>query len=161
MAILKRAQAWGFDLIVASIIFVGGMVVFYLYALNSPNQTERTLGSLNYEADTIADIILSEGYPPAWNDDNVISPGILTGKKIDNAKLGRFYNLSLTDYSKIKGLFGSREEFYFFISENFSIEGKEVEGIGSKPVASNNLVKITRFTIYNDKPVSFNLEIWD
>ena len=157
----KKAQAWGFDLIAASIIFVGGMVVFYLYALNSPNQTEQTLNSLNYEANTIADIILSEGYPIGWNENNVVSPGILTDKKIDNTKLEKFYNLSLTDYSKIKGLFGSKEEFYFFISENFSIGGNEVEGIGSRSGASNNLVRVTRVVIYNDKPVSFNLELWN
>lgn len=159
--VLKKAQAWGFDLIAASIIFVGGIVVFYLYALNSPNQTEETLNSLNYEGDTMANTILSEGYPIDWNEDNVAYPGILSDNKIDQTKLERFYNLSIDDYSKIKALFGVREEFYFYLSENFSINGNQIEGIGKKPSVTRNLVKITRFIVYNNKPVTFNLEIWN
>ncbi len=37
----KKAQAWGFDLVVASIIFVVGIVAIYIFTLNFTKETEE------------------------------------------------------------------------------------------------------------------------
>jgi hypothetical protein len=157
----KGGQAWGFDLMIALVIFIAGLVTFFLYALNTP-ETEITLNKLIYEGNIIADTLLSQGSPTNWNEQNVITPGILTSNKINNTQLEKFYNLSLTNYPQTKRLFNTRYEYYIFLSnKNFTIEGNSIQGIGSQPVNPANLIKISRATIYNNRPITFNVDVWE
>ena len=39
----KRSQGWGMDLIIAVTIFTFGLVAFYIYSLNSPNETKEKI----------------------------------------------------------------------------------------------------------------------
>ena len=68
----KKAQAWGFDLLIAFMIFIGGIIVFYLYSLNFPNETENTINTLTYEGSVVANAVLSSGFPSDWNENNVV-----------------------------------------------------------------------------------------
>jgi len=43
---MKKAQAWGFDLVVGMIIFVVGILSFYLYTTNLPGASEETVQHL-------------------------------------------------------------------------------------------------------------------
>ncbi len=156
----KRAQAWGFDLMIASIIFLAGIILFYLYAFNTPNESENIINSLSYEGNVVSNIILSEGFPENWDGSNVISPGILTNNKINQTKLETFYNFVVGDYSRSKAALNTKYNYYVYLSENFTIGGNQVDGIGSKPLNPKNLIRIQRFTIYNNKPITFNIEIW-
>ena len=157
----KKGQAWGFDLMIASIIFIAGIIAFYFYALNTP-ETETTINRLSYDGNIIASTLLSEGSPTNWDENNVISPGILTNNKINETKLESFYNLAASNYQKTKNLFNTRYEFYIFLSEeNFTISGNEVQGIGSQPASPENLIKISRITIYKTKPLTLNIDVWE
>lgn len=158
----KRAQAWGIDLMIASVIFTVAIVFFYFYALNEPAEAEEKLSALYYDGKIISDSILSEGYPQSWNASNVVITGILTNNKINETKLKNFYNLSsTTGYARTKRLFNTRYEYYFNLSETMMIGGIPVNGIGSNPTNQKNLVKITRFTIYQDKPMTAYLYVWE
>ena len=157
----RKGQAWGIDLGVAFIIFFAGVVVFYFYALNQPNETEDLREILSYEGNSIASSILSEGYPKDWNSNNVVTIGILSENKINETKLGRFYNLSLYEYAKTQNIFNTRFKYYYSLDKNMSIEGKELEGIGAKPANTKNLIKITRFSIYQNKPTTAYVYIWE
>jgi len=157
----KKAQAWGFDLLIALIIFTLGIIAFYLYALNMPNEAESIMETMNYQGNAISNSILSEGYPLNWNQDDVTNIGILSNNKINQTKLERFFSLSSANYVRSKSLFNTRYEYYVSLSENFTINGSEVEGIGNKPTSPKNLIKIARLTIYNNKPIIFNLEVWE
>ncbi len=161
MQFKNKAQGWGFDLMVASIIFITGLVVFYLYSLNSPTETQEVLNVLTYDGNLIANAFLSEGYPLDWNENNVISLGIMSNNRINQTKLERFYALSTSNYQKTKELFNTKYEYYIFSSENFTIAGQEVSGIGNFPLNPKNLIKISRITIYNNKPIDLNFEIWE
>ena len=157
----KKAQAWGFDLMMASTIFIVGIVAFYLYALNMTNEAEEIINSMGSEGNAIANALLSNSFPTDWDATNVVSPGILTDSKINQTKLERFYALSIADYQRTKSIFNAEYEYYIYLSENFTISGVQVEGIGNKPIAPKNLIKITRLTIYNNTPVTFYAEIWE
>lgn len=145
----------------ASTIFMAGIIVFYFYSLNT-SEVETTIDKLSYDGDLIASIILSEGTPINWNENDVINPGILTNGKINQTKLENFYDLSLNNYQKTKSLFNTNYEYFIFTSKNnLTIEGEEIAGIGSLPTNQKNLIKISRLTIYNNKLITLNIEIWE
>ena len=157
----RKGQAWGLDLTIAAVIFTVGLVFFYFYALNQPNEAKETVDALFYDGEVLASSILSEGYPLDWNMNNVVTIGILTEGKINNSKLQKFYNLNASDYEKTKNLFNTRYDYYFFLEKNMSTIAADVEGIGKKPGDAENLVRITRFTIYQDRPITAYLYIWN
>ena len=159
-----KAQAWGFDLMIATALFLGGIIMFYIYSINYPAEGKKSFEDLYYEGSVILDSLLSEGFPSDWNANNVVRIGILDEEKVNETKLDRFYSLSISDYPRTKNLFNTKYEYYFNFSEIMTIPSinDDVQGIGLEPVSTNviNLVKITRVRIYKNKPVSVNLYIW-
>jgi hypothetical protein len=165
--LIKKSQAWGIDLFIAVTIFALGALIFFLYTLNTSNP-ESKLDSLSYDGNIIANILLSEGSPSDWNESNLTSPGLLSNNKINQTKLERFYNLS-SDYENTKKILNTKFDFYFYLSEPIEIQGSFIEGMGKPGVNSSNIIdienpenifKITRFTIYKNKPIQFNLYTW-
>lgn len=157
----KQSQAWGIDMAVAVVIFSIGIIVFYFYALNSQNEAAENFEKLGYDGKIIVSSILSEGYPADWGLEEVVTIGILSENKINETKLERFYSLSTDNYGKTKALFNTRYNYYFFLTEKMILGSGEVEGIGKEPTNPENLVKITRFTIYKNKPVTAYLYVWE
>ena len=171
---MKKAQIWGFDMMMASIILVFGIFVFYFYALNYSGDSSDKIDSLFYDAEIVSEKILSEGYPPYWNSTNVIVPGILTDGRIDQTKLELFYNMTETsiggDFDEMRMLLNTKYNFWFTISgtENFEIRQAtgdpiDIEGIGreysSEDVA--NLVKYSRVVIYHNRTKSIDFYMWE
>ena len=163
-----RGQIWGLDLIVAGVIFITGILIAYTYALNFSSPDEE-INKLLFEGNSISDTILSEGWPVEWSNSNVVSPGILTQNKINQSKLELLYNLSQQDYARLKLLLNTNKDFYFYLSEQMNIGGNYLEGIGKPGLNSStiapienpkNIIRINRFTIYQEKPVSFYLYVW-
>ena len=157
----KKSQVWGFDLIIGVTIFAVGILIFFIYSLNKPGEAEESIKKLSYNGNLVSESVLSEGYPENWNSANVIVPGILTGNKINNTKLEELYLLADSDYTKTKSLFNIRENYYILLSEKITLSFGEVDGIGLEPMNPKNLIKINRFTIYNDKPVNLYIYIWE
>ena len=157
----KRSQAWGIDLAVALMIFTFGILVFFFYAVNRTSSAGQTLDLMFYEGNVVADSLLSEGSPKDWNLSKVNSIGVLSDGKVNETKLEYFYNLSVEDYNRTLYLFNTQFDYYFFLSENLSLSSGVVEGIGSIPNNEDNLVQITRFTIYENKPVTAYLYVWN
>ncbi len=160
-----KAQAWGIDLMIAVVIFTVGISAFYIYSLNSENQ-ENMAKKLNYDGEIIIESLFSSGFPQNWNSENVIKIGIVDNGKINETKLEKFYSLALNDYSKTKIIFNTKYDYLFFLSENLTVSGQEVEAIG-KPgtdknnIQAENLIKITRFTISENKPATAYLYVWE
>lgn len=157
----KRAQAWGFDLVIGAMIFFSAVTAFYIYSLNSSPEGEETLNPLIYDGNIVADSLLSSGYPEDWDSGNVIKIGILSKNKINETKLERFYNLTSSDYDRTKIIFNTKYNYYYFLSEPMIISNQQVQGMGLQPQNQKNLIKITRFVSYRDKPMTLNLYIWE
>jgi len=158
----NKGQAWGFDLMIGVIIFLFGIISFYLYILNAPGEGEDIIDTLTYNGGLVSDSLLSEGVPQNWNSVNVIQIGLLVDGKINQTKLENFYNLALTDYDKTKRLFNIRKEYFVNLStQSFEVAGVPVSGIGLEPSNPRNLVKVSRIIVYKNKPTTINIEIWD
>jgi hypothetical protein len=158
----KKAQSWGMDLMIGVSIFTLGLVAFYIYSLNSPGEAKENLETLSYEGKILANTILSEGSPTGWNKTSVVKIGILSDDKINETKLQYFYELTEEDYNKTRSKFDTTYDYYFYLNENMIIDEEPVAGIGKPDFANaKNLVKITRYTIYRNKPTTAYVYIWE
>ena len=165
----KGGQAWGIDLMFAGIIFFTGVIIFYLYSINYPAEGQNKIEELFFEGEFIADALLSEGLPENWNETNFAIPGIVTENKINETKLALIYNLSNENqnpqgYERVKSAFSTRYDFFFNFSEEITIDSQTISegGIGKQISPSpENLIKITRITLYKNKPVTLNVFIWE
>mgnify|MGYP001616494262 CR=1 FL=1 len=141
----KRAQVWSLDAMVGIIIFTAAMVVLFFYAMNYTNQSEINIEDLSYQGNIAAEFILSEEH------------GILTSNKINQTKLDEFY---YSDYEKKKGELGVKDDFYFTMPD-LEINGSAVDYVGKmNGTAVKNVIQVTRFSIYKNKPVQFNIFVW-
>ena len=157
----KKAQAWGFDLMIAAAVFFISFVLLYLYMINITAETENILSSMKNEAESIANILLSEGYPINWDVNNVVTPGLITFNKINETKLKNFNGLANANYQKTRSLLQTRYNYYFNFSEPILIDGSPVQGIGMQNINAEQLIQINRVTIYKDKPITLILQIWE
>ena len=149
-------------------LFLVGIMIFFIYSLNQPYQARETLDLLSYDGKIIADSLLSQGYPSNWNSSNVMTLGITTAKKINQTKLDELYQMINVqkEYDKTKNLFNTQYDYYFFLDQNMTINSASVEGVGKPGVTkqnvnAKNLVKITRFTIYENKTTPLYIYIWN
>lgn len=140
----KKAQAWSFDVIVAFIIFITGIIILYLYAVNYTEQSNKKLDDIFYQANTASELILK--------DDEI---GITSNNEINQTKLEEFY---YNDYDFKRGQLGIKDNFYFTFN-GLSIDGSPAEYVGKK-AESKDLVQVTRFAIYAKKPVKFYVYVW-
>ncbi len=157
----QRAQAWGFDIIVATGIFIFGIVAFFLYTINYPTGEQEKLEELLYEGNTVASNLLSTGYPENWTTLTVSKIGILTDKAVDQEKLNNFNELSSNDYGRTKSMLGTKYNYFINFSSPMQISGTTVEGIGLFPVNSKNAIKISRVSLYQNKPVTIEVHVWE
>jgi len=142
----KKAQAWSLDVSVAIVIFITGIIILYIYAINYTEQSNKDLNYLLYEGNTASELILNEG-----------ELGIISKGKINQTKLDNFY---YSDYEDIRNKLKIRDNFYFLM-DDLEINGTQINYVGNKNTTSiDSLIKIDRFTIYKNKPVKFQLFIW-
>lgn len=158
---MKRGQAWGFDLMIASGIFLAGIIFFYFYAINYSQDNSLKSDNLAYEASLIADTIFSEGYPEDWNSEDVLKIGIIEENKVSPEKAYNFYILANEDYERTKNLFNTRYEYYLSFPENLTYNSTEIDLIGFKNEEAENIAKISRTTILNNKIQSIDIIVWE
>jgi hypothetical protein len=161
----NHAQAWGLDLIIATVIFISAILIFFLFTLNSSSEEKEIFAQMTETAEIISDNLLLDGSPSNWNDTNVIKIGISSNNKINDTKLEKFYNLTNTTigYSKSQSIFVTKFNYFINFSEPIIIQGNTVVGVGRPywETSSENVIKTSRFTIYKNKPVTMYVNIWN
>lgn len=164
----KKAQAWGFDLMVAIVIFISGILIFYLYSINASGKPQENIESMLFDGNFITDSLLFVGLPNDWTESTVLSIGLTNNNKINNTKLERFYNMAnpITNqegYQRSRLLFSTKFEYFMnFTKTTMTINSIDVQGIGNwSSTPPKNLFKISRVTIYKNKPVTLDLYIWN
>ena len=157
-------------MMIASMIFISGIIIFYVYSLNYPKESQETLDQLFNQGDFITESLLDEGLPADWNENNVVRIGITTNNKINDTKLERFYALANSQtnpngYVKSKSLLNTRYNFFMNLSEQIIVGGSPIPegGIGKSFQGQQikNIIKITRATIYQNKIVSLDVYVWE
>ena len=149
-------------------LFLVGIMIFFVYTLNQPEETREAFDLLFYDGKLLADNLMSEGFPLDWNSSVAVILGLTTDNKMNETKLEKLYEMIYAEnnYTKTKILFGTNYDYYFFFDENMTIDYNQVEGIGKPGISKNNidsknLVKITRFTIYQNKTAPLYIYIWE
>ena len=142
----KKGQVWSLDLVIATFLFLVGLIMLFMYAINYSTYSQEHLDELFYEGKLAAELILS--------DDNF---GILTNDRVNQTKLDE-YNIS---YSGKKDDLGVIHDFYFKM-EGLNVNGIPKDYLGRMNTsATTDLIEITRVTIYESKPVKFELYIYN
>ena len=140
----NKAQGWGLDLTAALIIFIVILATIITYAINYINTGSNELNYLFDEAGFASDIILSDNFP-----------GILTNEAIDPEKLN---NLISLNYQELKSELGLKDEFYIKFP-GLNANGNDYIG-KTNTTSVKNIVKYTRITIYDNKPINLDIYIW-
>jgi hypothetical protein len=170
----KKAQGWSLDLVIASIIFTAGILTFYIYIAAQPIKADAYLTPLTKTGNLIANDLMSLGLPLDWeikSQSEFVKLGILSSdKRIDPVKLQTLFDLANNPdgtlepigYQLSKTLFNTRYNYWISLSVPFEDGLTGISGIGSDPPdTAQNLIKITRFTIYKDKPVTLDIRVWE
>ena len=93
--------------------------------------------------------------------ENVAKIGIVDNGKINNTKIEMFYELSESDYEYTRQLFKINSNYFVNFTEPFTYKGNPIIGIGQLPTEqAEDIAKISRFTVYNSKPVTMRILIW-
>ena len=149
-------------------LFLIGIMIFFTYTINHSEEARETFDLLTYDGKILANNLMSTGYPQDWNSSSVIVFGLTTNNKINETKLTNLYDMIYVEnnYTKTKRMSNTKYDYYFFFEENMTINGNPVEGIGlpgitKDNITSRNLVKITRFTIYQNKTLPLYIYIWE
>lgn len=141
----SKGQVWSLDLVIAGVIVTIGIIILYVYAINYTNQSQKNLENLFYEGNLAAELTLSED-----------SFGILTDQRVNQTKLDEFYN----NYDSKRAEMRITKNFYFTM-ENLTANVVSVDYVGNKSATTDSSVKITRITVYKNKPTKFELFIWE
>ena len=167
---MRKAQFWAMDLMIAVGIFLVAILVFFVYSLNYPSEASGKLEDLTNSGDFMVDIILSEGFPDGWevgSVDDIKRIGILDENgRIDigvGGKLEAFEGLATTDYGATKILFNTKYDYYFRVVDSENPD-EFLVSIGMPDFdleTTENLIKLTRFSIYENKPVTVYLYIFE
>jgi hypothetical protein len=163
----SKAQIWSLDVMVGTALFLTSIMIFFIYSFNQPSEARESLDLLTYDARSVAQDLLSEGYPTNWTSSNVTKIGLTTSNKINQSKLQELYNMIHIqgNYQLAKNKFQTGYDFYFFLSENMTVSTGPIQGIGKPGTTPENidakdLIKITRYTIYQNKTTPLYLYLW-
>ena len=163
----SRGQIWSLDLMVGVALFIVGIMIFFIYSINQPSQARNNLELLAYDGKIMTDNILSQGYPTNWDSSNIITPGLTSNNKINQSKLENLYQIIYVqnDYARTKNLFNTEYDYFFFLNQNMTVSAGSIIGIGKPGTVKDNitakdLIKITRYTVYQNKTTPLYLYIW-
>ncbi|MFW6014316.1 MAG: hypothetical protein ACOCZQ_03050 [Nanoarchaeota archaeon] len=169
----KKAQTWKMEFIFGFFIFIIVIAMFFT-TINDLTRDDKTLEHIYIEGQTISEVLISEGAPTDWDEDNVIRPGILKeGRKIDPEKTGLLYSISETNHSLLRNAFGVNSYFAVYIIDN---EGEIIEFDNKKGAASptvsieedginfnmetDHIAKVKRIVLYEGNPVRMVVFTW-
>lgn len=163
----KQAQIWSLDLMAGMTLFLIGIVIFFIYSLNQPGEAEDNLELLFYEGKVTANSLVSSGFPEKWDSNSVITLGIADDGRINNTKLKSLHDMiNAGNYTQTKNILNTRFDYYFFFENNMTSIDPNLDGIGKPGTTRNNvnaknLIKTTRFTVYQNKTTPLYLYTWE
>jgi len=152
----KDAQPWSLDFIIAVFLFMTVVVFYFKYASEQFDETALDFEELQMDSEAISDSLLTQGYPVDWNSSNVKRIGICdNGYAINQTKLEQFIALS-SDYNLTRKLFGTRNQYYFFITNP---EGGILAQAGVNGTSSM-LASAERVVLYNNTLYRITVYAW-
>lgn len=105
----KKAQVWSADLAISLVIFIGAVLIAYRLITNTFEETGYQ--EVRIQARDASEIIASEGYPSAWESENVIRAGIASDKHLSPRKIKEIAEL---EYTALKKTLRITDEVYVY-----------------------------------------------
>lgn len=150
---------------VAAIIFLVALLLFYKYSINTLDLDDQGVDYLLLDAKLISSYLVSSGYPDGWTENNVTLIGLTDGEmRINKEKVEDFSDIALADYPRSRRLLSSTNDYYVFFEDKegnlLKIDG--ISGIGKNISAENpeNLIKIERLVVYNSSIIKLMVYVW-
>ena len=179
----KKSQLWISDYTLSLLLFVIAILIAVKIVVNSFN-TNTAFAELRSDASKISEILVSEGYPPGWNDTGVIRPGLLTGKRLNEAKVINAMNMSNNNYSGFRPKLQTRYDFMVVfehpdgniiefntsLTEGFcAIANKSIAPSFNNGECDNasfnfkhtNMVRLDRLVVYNSSIKRMVVYVWN
>lgn len=160
-----KAQVWYIDFIIATLIFIIALIIYFTYTTNASQEDSNLLQDLTSDAKMVSNSLVSEGYPTDWNNETVKRIGLTNNdQRLDDEKLRNFINLN---YSNSKKLLATVYDYFVFFQDfdNKVLNLSGSCGTGHPQVRANvsnneciinmsnvsiqHLVKVDRFLIYD------------
>ena len=156
----RKAQIWYTDFMVAVLIFVIALVIYYEFITNLSVKEQVILDELIADGKSISSSLVSGGSPHNWTNETVTRIGITDGNhKINQTKIDVLYNMSYNDAHRV---FGTRFNFYIYFenSTNDRINITAGDTLGTIPSSYKHLMKITRLLVYESDIIKMQVNVW-
>lgn len=160
-----ESQVWALDLIIAIVIFLGAIFLFYKYSVNLSTIGQDNIPNLLSDAKVISSYLVSEGIPNEWTILNVTIPGLMKKNlKLSTEKWTNFYQLAESDYQRTRNLVSTRHDYFIFFEkkngEKQIINGAWWAGKNYSMDNPKDIIKIYRFVYYNSTILRMGLYVW-
>jgi len=164
ISIKSGSQIWSLDLIIAFLIFLGSLLLFYNFSINTVDLEKEDVESILLDAKLISGYLASSGHPEDWTADTVVSIGLTDGDmRLEEEKVKQFSNMASLDYANTQKLLSTTHDYNIsFEKDNTSVEIKGVSSIGKDYKTDNprNLLKVIRFVFYNSSIINMVVHVW-
>ena len=132
-----KGQTWFADLLIATFIFAGVLLLYIKATSNFSDKDDRKLDEIKMESAFISESLIGAGYPRGWNQANVQKIGITDGDyKVNTTKA---IQAAAINYTELKVLFGTRNDFFAFFEDKHG----NVQNIGQCGIGNLNITNIT------------------
>jgi len=154
---MKKSQIWYMDLII-SIVIVILFVSIFLYTLS--NRTTKSNDSLIDHASYISEILMSQGSPINWDENNVRRPGIIKENwRVDVELLEKLYSL---DISKMRQVFNSEKNFVIEVFNGTNVMSFSLKNYtGRRNPNPNQISSISRYALYENDVIEVRVSVWE
>jgi hypothetical protein len=173
----KKAQVWLSDYTISMLLFVIAALISIKIIINSFS-ANTDFQELKTEASKISEILLSEGFPVDWvglNSTDVIRPGLLTSKRLDELKVAQAMNNTYINYTSLKFMLQTKHDFavVFEQSNGTLMQFKSLCVVGNASVSPGcsdppvfnfrykNMVQLNRLIIYNLSITRMVVYVWN
>ncbi|MFH1589634.1 MAG: hypothetical protein ABIB43_03660 [archaeon] len=158
------------DFIIGFMIFSIALILASRFLFNEASTNEFDL--VKADAETMSEYLMSEGIPGDWTNETLVRLGLLTNNRLNITKLGLFYNLSYDDSRKY---LTTKYDFFVFFQKNETVQNISGNGCGYghgavtatgctislSGVDYEDLVKVIRYTLYNNLIIEMVLYVWN
>lgn len=163
----KKAQ-------VATLDFVLGLLIIIIAIVLTINiittmQEPSTFNEVKTKGFTVAELLMSSGYPENWNSSTVIKTGLVSDNLFNITKL---QEVELIPYNKLRATLNNPTHVYFYFTNKTTILNLSSCGYGDASVTvndscyptfpqTNNLIRVDRFMNYNNTIIRMVVVVWD
>jgi hypothetical protein len=135
----KSGQVWFGDFAIAGVIFMTAAILFMAFLGQESDSATAIGGRVLEDAETIANMLMGQGYPLNWSSGDVAYIGLTNGDmRLNESKVAEF---SAVDYDRSRTLFATRFDYIVFFLDRdgsqLTIGG--VQAIGKPGVTPDNI----------------------